>query len=197
MVANSEDAFTLSLGSYEFSDLPMAADYYGVKPGGHIPGHVVHNYVEDYVDKFDLRRRIHYSTKVTIVERLKEPDQWRLTADAGLTVTCDKLIIATGLMSNPFVPSIPGMDTFGSPVMHTRDLRDHAARILASASSVTVYGGRKSAQDAVHYFASNGVKVNWCIRESGHGCGWLVGTKPVTPTIPFDRVSLSDCRQTQ
>ncbi|KAG8861172.1 hypothetical protein FRB96_003122 [Tulasnella sp. 330] len=176
-----------TLGSYEYSDLPMTEDY-GVKPGGHIPGQVVCDYLKHYIAKFDLGRRIRCNTKVTTVERLQEIDQWRITTDAHSTIICDKLIIATGLMAEPFIPTIPGMDSFGAPVVHTRDMRENAPKVLETASSVTVYGGRKSAQNAVHYFASNGVKVHWVIRESGHGCGWLASTKPVIPSLALDRI---------
>ncbi|KAG9028362.1 hypothetical protein FRB95_006544 [Tulasnella sp. JGI-2019a] len=176
-----------TLGSYECSDLPMTEEF-GVKPAGHIPGQVVHDYLKQYIDKFDLGRRIRCNTTVKTVERLNDSDQWRVSTNGGSTIVCDKLIIATGLMSEPFIPAIPGMDAFGVPIVHTRDLREHAERLLRSASLVTVYGGRKSAQDAVHYFASNGVKVHWCIRESGHGPGWLASTKPVIPSLALDRI---------
>jgi cation diffusion facilitator CzcD-associated flavoprotein CzcO len=56
------------LGTYEYSDLPMD-DTFGVKPGEHIPGDVVHKYLRRYAEKFDVYRRIRLQSKVETVEK--------------------------------------------------------------------------------------------------------------------------------
>lgn len=91
------------------------------------------------------------------------------------------------MTSDAFIPSLSGSDTFDAPLIHSRELPTHAEPLLKSPTSVTIYGGRKSAQDAVYYFASNGVKVNWVIRESGHRPSMLTSTKPILPGIQYDQ----------
>ncbi|KAG8845066.1 hypothetical protein FRB96_002736 [Tulasnella sp. 330] len=172
-------------GTYEFSDLPMHG-----KAGEHIPGQVVHDYIKQYAEKFDLVQRIRCNTKVEVVERVGK--SWRLTATGAIgktTIVCDKLIVAAGLTSEPLIPAIPGSEIFDVPIVHSKTLGEYAASLLKSASSVTVYGAKKSAQDAVYLFASNGIKVNWVIRKSaGSGPGWSAPTKPVIPGTQFDQV---------
>ncbi|KAG9031313.1 hypothetical protein FRB95_002886 [Tulasnella sp. JGI-2019a] len=180
------------VGNYEFSDLAMPG-----KQGVHTTGQVVHDYLKGYADKFDLTRRIRFNTKVEVVERVQD-NQWRLTAvstansltpTTPMTIICDKLIVATGLTSDPFIPKIPGDGSFDAPIVHSKTLGEYAPSLLKSASSVTVYGAKKSAHDTVHLFASQGIKVNWVIRKSsGSGPGWLASTKPMFPGASFDQV---------
>ena len=55
------------LGTYEYSDFPMDEASFGVKPGEHIPGHVVHKYLHAYAKKFDVYRRIRFRSKADTV----------------------------------------------------------------------------------------------------------------------------------
>lgn len=165
------------------SDLPMVAD--GIKTGQHVPGGAVTNYFEEYADKFHLNKHFRFHHTVSSIERLGQ--RWRVATAGGPIFIAEKVIVATGMTSEAFIPSIPGSETFGAPLIHSRDLPTYAKPLLKSPTSVTIYGGRKSAQDAVYYFASNGVKVNWVIRDSGHGPGMLMSTKPVLPGVGFDQ----------
>lgn len=89
------------------------------------------------------------------------------------TVTCDKLILATGVTSEPNVPDIAHTGDRPVPAVHTRDVGKYCrenfgyhpvpkvqedlkkeAPSPSFPKSVAVYGGAKSAFDLVHLFAS-------------------------------------------
>ncbi|CAK7271129.1 hypothetical protein SEPCBS119000_004442 [Sporothrix epigloea] len=173
------------LGTYEYPDFPMVTETYGVKPGEHIPGPVVHRYLADYADKFGVLPHFRGSTKVVSAE-LRPQGGWVLTlekAGATSTLVARKLIVATGLTSEPFLPHIEGQETFGVPLFHSRDFLQHADTLelpvtgagedpAAAPAKVAVFGGTKSAWDMVYAYASRGIPVEWIIRSTGHGPIW-------------------------
>ncbi|EXJ71260.1 uncharacterized protein A1O5_05066 [Cladophialophora psammophila CBS 110553] len=164
------------VGSYEYSDFPLDRSALGISTGEHIPGPKLHQYLQDFAAEFDLTRRTKLNAKVEVVERLS-PDEWKVSyrdaSDSVESVFAKKLIIATGLTNNPFIPQFPGQDTFETPVFHVRHLKDHADQLLKSAKNIILLGGSKSSYDAAYAFASQGVTVDWIIRESGHGANWM------------------------
>jgi hypothetical protein len=168
------------LGTYEASDFPMTGDNdFGVKPGDHVPGEVVHQYLKKYAEKFDIFKLCCFGEKVKVAEKLENGAGWILTvekpAGSGQThkVSTSKLVVATGLTSEPFVPEFSGAAEFNSPIIHCGNLLDHSEALFASASNVVVFGGTKSAWDAAYAFATRGIHVDWVIRESGHGPCWM------------------------
>lgn len=84
---------------------------FGVKAGEHIPGMVVHRYLCEFAEAFDLTKRIKLSTKVLNAEKLDGNNAgWLLQTRTSKTeenlpkssaIKCKKLIIATGLTSQP------------------------------------------------------------------------------------------------
>jgi len=164
------------LGTYEYTDFPIN-ETFGVKREEHIPGKVVFDYFEQYAEKHDLTRRILSMSKIRSAEKIETG--WRLTVIDGhlpasnqsRVVTCSKLIVATGLTSDPAPINIRGQEKFEAPVINFAHFRQEATRLLAepSVQHVAVYGGSKAAYDAVYMLASNGKRVSWIIRASGHG----------------------------
>ncbi|CAK7226302.1 hypothetical protein SEUCBS140593_006194 [Sporothrix eucalyptigena] len=167
------------LGTYEYPDFPMTTEVYGVKPGEHIPGTVVHRYLADYADKFGVAAHFRGSTKVVSAELIPEGG-WTLTLEKEgktSTLVARKLIVATGLTSEPFLPHIEGQETFGVPLFHGRDFLQHADTLEipegnTDKKTVAVFGGTKSAWDMVYAYASKGIQVEWIIRSTGHGPIW-------------------------
>lgn len=176
------------LGTYEYPDFPMSTATYGVQPGEHMPGEVVHRYLVDYADAFGVAPHFRGSTKVVSAE-LREAGGWTLsllTGDAAntpptpSTLVARKLIVATGLTSEPFLPHIKGQETFGAPLFHGRDFLQHADTLEVpdgptagkTKKTVAVFGGTKSAWDMVYAYASRGIQVEWIIRSTGHGPIW-------------------------
>jgi hypothetical protein len=82
---------------------------FGVKPRTHIPGMVVHDYLKEYADKFGITPNIRYSSTALSAEKLDDC-RWKLEVNVAKTesseenrhiLLCDKLIVATGLTSQP------------------------------------------------------------------------------------------------
>jgi hypothetical protein len=162
------------VGTFEYSDFPMDEETYGVKPGQPIPGTVVHTYLKNYAKKFGVFGRIRFKSKVETAER-KEGEGWLLTVSSGgqqYQILASKLVVATGLTSEPFMPALAGSEKFDGLIFHSKDLCLQAES-LKTAKSVVVYGGTKSAWDAAYAYATAGVEVNMVIRESGHGPVWM------------------------
>lgn len=179
-------------GSLQFSDFPMDEKTFGVKEGEFIPGPVVHNYLQAFANKFDIHRRIRFRTWVQTVER-NSSGAWLITYsqsnsatkagcadDGGVRYTSNqvlskRIVISTGLTSDPFVPHIPGSDSFKAPLFHARHLLDNFSVTSSSPATknIVVYGSAKSAYDAAYAYASQGISVDWIIRESGHGPTWM------------------------
>ncbi|BAE63904.1 unnamed protein product [Aspergillus oryzae RIB40] len=164
-------------GTYEFTDFPMG-EKYGIKEDGHIPGSVLHSYLNDFATHFDILRRIDFNTQVLDIEKLGQG--WRLnteTTDSSSTVvyTCDKIIVCSGLASTPNPVNIRGIDEFERPVLNHSQLREEGARIAhdPNVETVTVVGASKTGYDVVHMMASNHKRVDWVIRESGGGGVWM------------------------
>ncbi|KAK3988494.1 hypothetical protein QBC44DRAFT_268679 [Cladorrhinum sp. PSN332] len=166
------------LGTYEFPDFPMDTETFGVKPGDHIPGHVMHRYLSKYAERFGIIDKIRYRTKVVVAEHQDGTDSergWNLTisVENGVSeerIFAQKLIVATGLTSEAFLPIFKGEEDFEAPIFHTKDLHFRAGDAV---KCPTVFGGTKSAWDAVYSYAIKGIKVNWVIRKSGHGPAWM------------------------
>jgi len=160
------------LGTYEYTDFPMAG-FAGAKEGQHIPGEVINAYLAAYAERFDVARRIRFNTNVVTVTRVQD-DHWLLETETGSKIQCAKLMVATGLISEAFVPTIKGSEAFGQPLFHCKELHERSAPLLTSGiKNVTILGGNKSAYDTVYLFASQGIHVDWIIRKSGHGPTWM------------------------
>ncbi|KAK6594796.1 flavin-binding monooxygenase-like protein [Botrytis cinerea] len=159
--------------------LPITTEKYGVKPGEYIPGSVVHQYLEDFAKEYNVYDKIRFESKAISAEHQDESG-WIVTVGSSsfpatfeeYKISTSKLIVATGLTSMPFVPPLPGIESFTPPVFHTKEFPNHLDT-LETAKSVCVFGGAKSAFDMAYAYASKGIHVDWIIRESGHGPGWM------------------------
>lgn len=169
------------LGTYEYSDFPMTGENaFGVKPGEHIPGHIVHSYLKKFAQTFGIYGLCRFGEEAKSARKItSEKDEesgWLLTiqrADGNYTLKTRRLVMSTGLHSTPFLPKFSGADESNVDVIHCSDLLQHSEKLFANAKNVTVFGGTKSAWDTAYTFASKGIHVDMIIRESGHGPCWM------------------------
>jgi thioredoxin reductase len=168
------------VGTYEYPDFPMLKEIYGVAKGNHVPGAVLHRYLTDYAKKFGVYGRIRFGTHVSIVERL-EKSGYRLTTttspEEGLpldwqTLTAKKVIVASGLTSNPNLPQYRGTENFKAPLFHAKDFCKRAPT-LENVKRAVVVGGAKSAFDVAYAFVADGMHVDLVIRPNGQGPVWI------------------------
>lgn len=142
----------------------------GVSKSGLISGDAVHRYLDSYATEFGLHRHLRLGTRVESVVRVGR--HWHLTlAGTHEVLACEKLMVATGLTSEPFVPDVPDHG-FGGETMHSKELGTvETARRIADdgVKTVAVYGGSKSAFDAVNMLLRAGKSVQWMVRPGKGG----------------------------
>jgi cyclohexanone monooxygenase len=76
-------------------------------------------YANHVADRFDLRRDIQLDTRVASAHYDEGRQTWRVTTEAGETFEARFCVMATGCLSSPNTPSIPGADDFAGAVHHT------------------------------------------------------------------------------
>ncbi|MDR7171345.1 cation diffusion facilitator CzcD-associated flavoprotein CzcO [Nocardia kruczakiae] len=105
------------------------------------PGRELKDYAEHCVDKYGLRPRIRFSTTITAAEFDDDASVWTLRTDDGDTLTARYVIGATGVLTRPKLPDIPGVESFSGLTMHTsrwdhdRDLRGKRVAIIGTGAS--------------------------------------------------------------
>lgn len=153
------------VGTLEYPDFPLVPEEFGVERGQHVPGHIIHEYLSRYAEKFEIANKIWLKHEVVSAEH-QDNGGWIITAEAGgqtIKIDAAKIVVATGLSSEEFLPKFEGEETFGSPIFHMKHFSKYSDTI-DTAKTVTILGGTKSAWDAVYAYASRGVRVNWVIR---------------------------------
>jgi cation diffusion facilitator CzcD-associated flavoprotein CzcO len=70
-------------------------------------------------DRFDLRRDISFRTRVTSAVYDEQAQRWTVATDTGEIIDSQFLIMATGCLSVPKAPEVPGADRFAGPIHHT------------------------------------------------------------------------------
>ncbi|MBL28931.1 MAG: cyclohexanone monooxygenase [Rhodospirillaceae bacterium] len=78
-------------------------------------------YANHVADRFDLRRDIRFETRVAAAEYDDASRLWTVTTDTGETATAPIFILATGNLSTPQLPDIPGVGDFAGRRFHTGD----------------------------------------------------------------------------
>ncbi|MGI0151907.1 MAG: flavin-containing monooxygenase, partial [Thermoplasmata archaeon] len=76
-------------------------------------------YLNHVADRFDLRRSFLFSTKVTAATWDEAASRWEIETDRGDRLRATWCVMATGSLSAPNVPPIPGIESFAGEVVHT------------------------------------------------------------------------------
>ena len=76
------------------------------------PGPEIKQYADDVADKYDVRRHMRFNTDVEGARWDEDASVWRVALADGETLTARYLITATGFLSQPKMPDIPGIDDF-------------------------------------------------------------------------------------
>jgi cation diffusion facilitator CzcD-associated flavoprotein CzcO len=82
-------------------------------------GPEIKQYADHVADKYDVRRHIRLRTTVEGARWDEDAKLWRVTLASGETLTTRYLITATGFLSQPHTPDIPGITSFAGKVIHT------------------------------------------------------------------------------
>ncbi|MET9862599.1 NAD(P)/FAD-dependent oxidoreductase [Streptomyces smyrnaeus] len=100
----------------------------------------IHAYLERVTDTFGLRQHIRFNTEVQQMSWDAEELHWRVETSAG-TLTADVVVSATGPLSEPKLPDVPGLDSFEGKVFHSAtwdhdyDLRGKRVAVVGTGAS--------------------------------------------------------------
>jgi cation diffusion facilitator CzcD-associated flavoprotein CzcO len=107
-------------------DIPSATYSYSFEPNPYwsrlfAPGAELKRYAAHVADKYNLRRYLRPGTVVTGAEWDARREHWTVSRQDDPPVTARYLFTATGFLSQPKQPDIPGIDRFAGKVIHTTD----------------------------------------------------------------------------
>src|ERR1700744_1995881 len=76
-------------------------------------------YLNFVADRLDLRRDIHFRTKVVAMAFDEAAGAWVVRTEAGEILQAPFVVAASGILSVPLEPDIPGMETFSGTSLYT------------------------------------------------------------------------------
>jgi cation diffusion facilitator CzcD-associated flavoprotein CzcO len=79
----------------------------------------IERYLNHVVDRFDLRRDMRFGVRVTAAEFDEAAGKWRLLTSDGNALRAQFLVAATGVLSVPYFPEVPGREDFRGESHHT------------------------------------------------------------------------------
>ena len=141
--------------SFGFSDeLQQEWEWSEVFPGQE----ELERYFNHVADRFDLRRDIRLNTRVTAATFDEDRSIWTVEMKDGEPITARFCVMATGPLSMPNVPDVPGRDTFRGQVIQTSrwpqgelDLAGKRVGVIGTGSS-GVQATPEIAADAGHLY---------------------------------------------
>ncbi|KAH8093566.1 N,N-dimethylaniline monooxygenase [Aureococcus anophagefferens] len=125
-------------------------------------------YLERYVDRFGLARKIEFGTTVRAVARAG--GRYAVETEAGgvaRTRSFDRVAVCSGLHTHPKTPALPGR--FRGDVFHSRD---YASPGRFAGRRVVVVGAGETAFDVAHGAASAGARRLGMLVLGGSSKGW-------------------------
>jgi cation diffusion facilitator CzcD-associated flavoprotein CzcO len=124
-------------------------------------------YLNHVVDRFDLRGHIRFGATVTSAVYIEERGTWTVTTADGSQLPARFLVAATGVLSVPYFPDVPGREDFGGIAHHTG--RWPAAAVDFRGKRVAVVGTGSSGVQIVPAIADDVASLtvyqrtaNWC-----------------------------------
>ena len=78
-----------------------------------------HDYMRFVADKCDMWPHIQLNTEIVSADYQKDSGHWLVTTGDGDTYTCKYFISGMGMISEPVIPKIKGMDKFKGPLFHS------------------------------------------------------------------------------
>jgi len=129
---------------------------YSELPGLPFPGDPEHyptrdetiGYLESYAAQLAVEIRTH--TRVDTIEHQRPG--FLIHTETGPPIPASGIVAASGSFSNPYIPDLPGQDTFGGQLLHVANYREPNTY---SGQRVVVVGGGNSAIQVAHELAEH------------------------------------------
>ncbi len=112
-------------------------------------------YLHRYAETFDLTSRIRFGTRVELISR---GDSGWLVDHSGTAEAFEQVVVATGRFQSPFIPTVPGLDTFAGPAGATSTY-EYRHPLPYLDNRVLVAGGAISALEIACELAQLGASV--------------------------------------
>jgi dimethylaniline monooxygenase (N-oxide forming) len=142
-----------------FSDYPMSLE------SSEFPHHTeVLQYLNEYVDHFDLRKHIKFNTSVAKVK--KTDDGWDVTINYSggqSTFNFDAIAICSGIYNDIRLPDFPGEEKFKGQIIHSKDYKDPS---VFTGKNVLILGNGPSGVDIAVTSSYNSNKTIWSYRKN-------------------------------
>ena len=105
-------------------DIPSPTYSYWFEPNPYwsrlyAPGDELKRYADRVADKYDVRRHMRFNSPVEGASWDEDAEVWHVALADGDTLTTRFLITATGYLSQPRTPDIPGIDEFAGRIIHS------------------------------------------------------------------------------
>jgi cation diffusion facilitator CzcD-associated flavoprotein CzcO len=103
------------------------------------------DYLRGVARRFGVAEKITPNTTVTACTWDDDTLRWTLTTDDARSVEADAVVLATGQLSKPSIPSFDGAEDFGGQVFHSArwdhayDLRGKRAAVIGSGASAVQF----------------------------------------------------------
>ena len=134
-------------------------------------------YMNYVADKFDLRRDIVLSTRVTSAAWDESSDTWRVETDQGDSISARFCVMATGCLSVPLRPDYPGIDDFKGVSVQTSLWPKEGVDL--NGKRVAVIGTGSSAIQAIPEIAK--VASQLIVFQRTPAYTWPAQNRPITP----------------
>ena len=109
------------------------------------------SYLQHVAERFDLRRDIQFDTRVTSAHWNEAAGLWSIETDRGQKFGATWLIMATGCLSVPRIPDLPGQENFKGAVYNTARWPHHPVDFTGQ--SVAVIGTGSSGIQSIPQIA--------------------------------------------
>lgn len=116
------------------------------------------DYLRQYAAKFDVPVR----TSAGVDSIARSPDRWVVQLSDGRSMASHAIVVATGIVANPFVPEIANRDRFSGRVMHSVEYRRPEPFVN---QKVLVVGAGNSSGEICAELATAGAHVTVAIRS--------------------------------
>ena len=116
----------------------------------------------DYLHRYADRFRLPVQTEAEVVDARREGGEWIVRTRTDVESHCRTLIVATGIVSNPHIPTLPGADRFRGRMIHSVEYRRPQG---FEGQRVLVVGAGNSAGEISAELAAAGAHVTVAVRS--------------------------------
>lgn len=151
------DSLTLHTGKH-LSALP------GLRLGRDVPLFPPRDDFVAYLERYASRFSLPVETSRGVTRAYRDGDRWRLQTHSG-PLEAGTVVVATGIVSNPRIPTFPGQGNFRGRILHSVEYRRPDEFV---GQRVLVVGVGNSGGEIGSELARSGAKVTMSVRTGAH-----------------------------